>query len=624
MRARGAVRRGRSFCTLALGVVAILATSAGSASATPGALTELAGKDGCVTQDGAIEMLVDSCTIVPEVGSVNSIVISPDGRFAYASGVTTDYGITTLLRNPSTGALAPLSGSDYCHTRDGSGYGGPTACTDARVVGEGGYEGGAMAMTDDGRFLYVGGYYTAGVAAFERDPDTGKLTQLAGAAGCYTADGSSEEGAGTCTDVRFMGGVYGIEISPDQNTVYVISSGVFDFGVTILRRDPATGALTQPAGDAGCWSESGDSDDDGPNTCEDLNGGGYSNTFAMTPDGRHAYLSHYNHSSVAILDVDPATGLITQDPSPAGCISDDGSSEEGAGTCTDVGALTGAWSEVVSADGRVLYVALYGEPGVAAFNIGADGHLTPLPGTSHCITNDGDSSLGAGTCADGRGFESAEIMRLSADGASLYATQWRGLNVMSVDPATGALTQLPGVEGCLTNDGESEDGAGTCEDIRGNINNYGLTLSPDDRFVYLTAESGGGSITAFAREVPPPPPPPPPSPDTTAPACTAPKKLNLGKRVLKVKCDEAAKLKAKVSVPGSGKKAKRVTIAKGNGQATAGAAAKVKLKLTKKGKRTLKGLKPAKVRKLKAKLALTATDAAGNRAKVSRKIRLKP
>ena len=61
---------------------------------------------------------------------------------------------------------------------------------------------------------------------------------------------------------------------------------------------------------------------------------------------------------------------------------------------------------MISLDGKTLYVSNFDERGLAVFRIDAtSGALTPLAGTDHCITNDGDSSEGAATCADGRGFD---------------------------------------------------------------------------------------------------------------------------------------------------------------------------------------------------------------------------
>ena len=74
---------------------------------------------------------------------------------------------------------------------------------------------------------------------------------------------------------------------------------------------------------------------------------------------------------------------------------------------------------------------------------------------------------------------------------------------MSVDPATGAVTQSDGKDGCLTSDGSSFDGPDTCTDIHGGTETVGLTLSPDQAFGYIVDQFGFASIVVLSRQASP-------------------------------------------------------------------------------------------------------------------------
>ena len=73
------------------------------------------------------------------------------------------------------------------------------------------------------------------------------MAQPAGTAGCV-----SETGAGACADGHALTDP-ARPVSPDGKSVYVASDGA----VVRLNRNPTTGAITQPAGAAGCVSETG-------------------------------------------------------------------------------------------------------------------------------------------------------------------------------------------------------------------------------------------------------------------------------------------------------------------------------------------------------------------------------
>ncbi len=529
----------------------------------------------------------------------------------------------------------------------------------------------------------------------------------------------SEDGADTCTDARRLSNVHTITLSRDERFAYVNAQeggAGAGSGIAIFSRDATTGKLTQLPGTDGCATYNGFSED-GAGTCQDIRGGGYANAFAITRDDKHAYLPHYNQDSIALLDVDPATGNVSQPGGTAGCLSANGASEDGPATCQDVGVLGGAWSAVISLDGKTLYVSNFDERGLAVFRIDAtSGALTPLAGTDHCITNDGDSSEGAATCADGRGFDESEVLTASSDARSLYmANRATGVVVMSLDPATGKATELDGKDGCFTFDGSSADGPDTCTDIRATSGTHRLTLSPDQAFGYIGGDAG---LTAFSRQASPvctdvagatpfatpfaftlscsdpngdpftrqilttaghgalssvdpslaqvtytpaagfsgadsfsfravdassagapataavtvgAAPPPTPTPDRVAPVCarSGAGRLSLARLIISVRCGEAARLAARLTLPRRVARrlrisaARRVTIATGRAQAAANATTKLKLKLTRKARKRLGNLSSARLRRLRPTLRITATDLALNKSTRAARVRLK-
>ena len=116
-------------------------------------------------------------------------------------------------------------------------------------------------------------------------------------------------------------------------------------------------------------------------------------------------------------------------------------------------------------DGSFLYVA---GDGIAVFaRDAATGKLTQPEGSAGCVSASGADGDGADTCSDGRVVEAVFAITLSADERFAYAIGEQfgisvGVSIFLRNPSTGELTQLPGSDGCATDNGESEDGAATC------------------------------------------------------------------------------------------------------------------------------------------------------------------
>ena len=144
-------------------------------------------------------------------------------------------------RNTTTGAITQPAGTAGCVSETGAG-----PCADGH-----GLDGPtSVAVSPDGKSVYVASLVSDAVARFNRNTTTGAITQPAGTAGCV-----SETGAGPCADGHGLSGADSVAVSADGKSVYVAS--VTSNAVARLNRNTTTGAITQPAGTAGCISETG-------------------------------------------------------------------------------------------------------------------------------------------------------------------------------------------------------------------------------------------------------------------------------------------------------------------------------------------------------------------------------
>ena len=453
------------FIPVLLGALALSLTHTAQSHAAAGALSQLAGQAACVSEDGSGGDCADGVGLD---GAVN-VAMSPDGKNVYVVANRGD-AVAAFERNRLTGALTQLPGTAACVSKDGSGG----AC----AVGRGLDGPGSVAVSSDGRHVYVASYGSDAVAAFSRDRLTGALTQLAGVAGCVSETGSG----GDCTDGVALDGANGIAISGDGRHVYVAS--IESSAVAVFARDRLTGALTQLAGAAGCVSETGTG-----GACGDGVGLSGAYAVAVSRDGKHVYVASRNGDAVAAFARNATTGALRQLPGLAACVSEDGSG----GLCANGVGLSGAVSVAVSADGSHVYVAAFDSGAVAAFARNrVTGELTQLAGPGACVSEDGSG----GACTTGVGLDGPLSVTVSLDGRSVYvADLFAGaVAVFGRNRTTGVLTQLAGLEACVSEDGSG----GECADGVGIGEPTGVVVSRDGRNVYVTAD-GTNSVAVFGR-----------------------------------------------------------------------------------------------------------------------------
>ena len=323
----------------------------------------------------------------------------------------------------------------------------------------------AIALSADGRSAYVASPIE-GIAVLDRDRATGVLTQKPGRAGCVSDFDDA------CQEATSSGAEYAVAVSPDDRSVY--SAGLD--GLSIFDRDPASGALTQKLGKAGCFDRT-------EQQCTRHSSIDFPQTVTISPDGLNVYVSPGSEDRLVIFDRD-ASGALRPKAGRDGCVSAQGSK----GRCTR-GGFADALAVAVSPDGRNVYVTA--RNGVTVFDRAPGGALRRKPGRLGCVTDSGSG----GRCANGKALSGHSYATLSPDGSSLYVTFLSShvLAVFDRDPATGALAQKRGRAGCFSDTGSG----GRCTNGKALRRAQHVAISPDGLSLYV---AGDQAISIFDRD----------------------------------------------------------------------------------------------------------------------------
>ena len=81
-----------------------------------------------------------------------------------------------------------------------------------------------VAVSPDGRFVYVASYGNHAIAIFARNRRTGTLTQLPGRRGCIHHR-PADPRPGVCARARALGGPAALTLSPGGQNLYVAAAG---------------------------------------------------------------------------------------------------------------------------------------------------------------------------------------------------------------------------------------------------------------------------------------------------------------------------------------------------------------------------------------------------------------
>ena len=257
----------------------------------------------------------------------------------------------------------------------------------------------SVAVSADGKNVYATSVASDAVAIFSRNPSTGALTQATDGSGCIANAATTG-----CTTGRALDGADVVTVSPDGNNVYV--GAFFGNAVAVFARDPSTGALTQPADTTGCLV---DAPTAGCTTALALEA---PEGMAISGDGNNVYVATAVSNALLVLARDPSTGALTQATDGSGCIVNAPLTG-----CTTGIQLSGANAVAVSPDDANVYVTSLLSNSVTGFaRTSASGQLTQLSGTSACAIY----VLAVG-CSLGRALSAPEGIAASPDGDTVYA-----------------------------------------------------------------------------------------------------------------------------------------------------------------------------------------------------------
>ncbi len=467
--------------------------AAAAAASLPGALTPVPGTGGCTSLAGS-----GGCATGSGLDGARNLAVSPDGRNVYVSTSGGDDTLLTFDRNAVTGAVTQKPGAQGC-IQDTAAAVQLANCGDAIALDDSR----DLEVSPDGRNVYVASRLSNAVAVFDRDASTGALTQKAGTLGCVRSTSFAANG---CSGARSLAEPFTLVVSPDGSTVHVNSFS--QDGIATLKRE-ADGSLTAIATADGCITETG------ALGCRDGSGLVGPRGLAISPDGTTVYNAALGAGAgaVTVFDRSPATGGLTQKAGQDGCLSETGN----AGACRASALLQGfsgnGFGQVaVAPGGRTVWAGSLVNGGAVAGlprDLGT-GQIGATPSTGElCMTGSRPPDIDATTpnpaeaCTDGIGLNSIFELGLSPDGRSLYVNSGApgGLGSIDIDPATGRLSQRPGL-GCTSPGGTFLNELCTPAHPAMAFGATQIVVSPDNRHVYA-ASGGSDGLFAFARDLPP-------------------------------------------------------------------------------------------------------------------------
>ncbi|HEY3864726.1 MAG TPA: beta-propeller fold lactonase family protein [Solirubrobacteraceae bacterium] len=353
-------------------------------NARTGKLTQGAGATGCISTKGA-----GGCASAIGLEGPNSVAVSPDGRSVYATSLGSN-AIDVFARNTAGGALTQGTGGAGCIANVAT-----TGCTTGRALD--GPD--VVAVSPDGRNVYVGAFKGNSLAVFTRDPATGALAQAAGTSGCVA--GTPIAG---CAPGVALASPEGLAVSPDGANVYVAAA--LSSALDVFSRNSSTGTLTQAGGGAGCIVQAPLA---GCTTGTRLGG---ADAVAVSPDGTDVYVTSVLSNSVTAFARAASTGELTQLNGTSACVL-----YVLAVGCSLGQALDAPEGLAVSPDGASVYATAFASGAIDVLDRSAEsGALTQKPRRAGCLVAGLPQS-----CALGRGLLGASSIAVSPDGSYVYS-----------------------------------------------------------------------------------------------------------------------------------------------------------------------------------------------------------
>jgi DNA-binding beta-propeller fold protein YncE len=429
-----------------------------------GTLVQLPGAKGCIVAAGKKGGTCGRARALagPGVGfGSHAIAISPDGRSVYVAASKSD-SIAVFSREPRTGALTQPQGKAGCvaaKAADGCGLA-------IGLIGPN-----SVAVSPDGRYVYATSRGGSSVTSFHRNRKTGALKQLPpSSSGCI-----SNLPIPTCIPARGLLDPDVVAVSPDGKNVYV---GVFaGNGVVSFARSETSGALTQLTGTAGCITL-------GTEGCATGVGLGAVEGLDISPDGTAVYAAAAASNAIAVLGRNAETGALAQATDGTGCIA-----ALATPLCAPGRQIAGPNTVAVGPQGAVYVTSLLSNS-ATFFTETAPAHLAQRESAAGCLI-----FLRSAACAFGRAMEAPEGIAVSPDGTNAYVTAFQtgAIDVLQRNRKTGGMEQKPGRLGCV-----APKSVSGCTPGRALAGSGSAVVSPDGRNVYSTAFTSN-AVDVFRR-----------------------------------------------------------------------------------------------------------------------------
>ena len=215
-----------------------------------------------------------------------------------------------------------------------------------------------LVLSGDGQNLYSASNASDAVTIFDRDTGTGVLSQKAGSGGCIAEEPGTPAGTEACQDGVALKNANDLVISPDSNSVYVVSSAIG--AVSAFDRASGSGELTQKSGSDACVANNPSGTPCVPGTAMFA-----AFSLAMSPDGASLYVAAIASNSVAVFDRNLTSGVVSQKSGAAGCVVDSASPLPPCASAVGLGTAVGI---ATSPDGNSVYATSVGPGAIAAFD----------------------------------------------------------------------------------------------------------------------------------------------------------------------------------------------------------------------------------------------------------------